>query len=206
MSDLKAKFTVKTKPAKATDPDYSRYALGHVVASPATDGVWLTASNGRIVAATKVEGEIDKARYVPTSVMPTLKRGGTVELNGQWQNDKGKFAEEIDASACRYPDVSSALATGCGTVVTLDAQLLLNLAQAICEADERPTLTLFLPAANKKGYIEGGIGVLGSSGIGTVMPCHPPDDASCAYESQAADYKADFSRPQDTWLDSPDHE
>ena len=181
----KENAVVRTRLDLASDTESSRYALSAIQVVPSDeDGkVWLTATDGRILAAVETEGEVDQRRLMPVAVVKTTKsqrsQGLTVERNGRWEaatrnrtgvkiavgdDVKGRFprCEEI------IPEVRNA------TVLHLDGNLLHNLYLALGGENDQRGITLFVPPADEKtGIVESAVAVLGEHGLGVIMPLNP---------------------------------
>ena len=87
----KESAVVRTRLDLASDTESSRYALSAIQVVPSDeDGkVWLTATDGRILAAVQTEGVVNQRRLMPIAVVKTTKsqrsQGLTVERNGRWE-------------------------------------------------------------------------------------------------------------------------
>lgn len=162
-----------------------RYGISAVEARPGKDGVWLSATDGHVLAIHKADGEATEPCLIPKPLLPTRKAGDVITReNGELRAASGKVATPNDGPfpPCTdiLPDVRQT--DRIGHVVTLNAQLLLNLAKAIGDGG-KPTVTLFLPKNEKKA-----IAVLGGDGIGAIMPVSTRKDPEACYEEQRAEY------------------
>ena len=169
--------TVKltTRIGKATAKKASRYAITGVQVEPAgKHNVRLIATDGRILAIVRADGDTDKPRNIPQAVIPTKKTGGRIVGNGQWQNSDGKFAAE-DSEQVNFPDYRSVIPDIADYDVSfaIDAQLLLNLAQAIGGHDgaaaKTDTVVHIAIKTNDKHTSNKPLLVVGQ-GIGVIMP------------------------------------
>ena len=171
---------------KCCDKDSKKWATDGVQVSPGTsagqDMVWLTATDCRILAITPVEGVAPVPVIAPAKVF--AKRGGTkrhlpnITLNGEWRS-----AETVCAPVeGRFPMAHAVLpdvqANSGVRAVTLDIELLKNLADAL--KGDRDYVTLLIPAHHTPDgdiipderdslCIDGAISVVGAAGIGVIM-------------------------------------
>lgn len=150
--------------------------LSCVQAMPATGGgVWLTATDGRIMAITEAASSIRKTTLVPadackgaTKRKPLLTR----LVEGVWERPNKKdipraaigpfppCARTLDAVK---PDGESL------RVLCLDADLLHKLADAITPIGDQKIVKLLLDTSQDE--IEHATGVVGANGIGVLMSC-----------------------------------
>lgn len=191
-----------------TDPTSSRYALAGVQVRPSgkENELYAAATNGRILAICKAEGELEPG--LPDVIVPakfakpiSKKRNPPASLNGAWTREDAA-AVAIEG---RFPRCESCLpyvASGEYLAVRLSAEELRNLAESI--GDENGTVTLFLP--NGKPFVNGAIAAYGEHGIGAIMPCELENDYQAhveAYRTAAAEYTAAATGKPATPADSP---
>lgn len=195
------------KPASCCDVDSHRYALGNVKIKPNCEGVWLVSTNSRALAVSHadIEGELCEGHtMLPAKSFGKNKsaKPKTTETHfGEsaiWTNSEGKTGElpANDAECGRFPDVSSVLPeidTENGFTVTLDAEILANLAAAIMRKDDKK-LTFHLDPKSfgeKCGEYQEGIAVTVSSesddndNIGVIMPLVSNDERGTRRETDA---------------------
>lgn len=195
MSEIRTSVEIPVGFRRCVDHESTRYALGYVNCLPATPDTYgidsdgkatgergtciLEATNSRILAIREVEGSTEEKQLVPFGILPTAKNKTRVTLNGQWENQQGKFAP-INEEPGRFPKCADILpeATAEMVIFTLDADLLADLQSAIKSGDnkDRGSVTLFYNPANP----EGAIGVLGYCGVGAIMPLCAPNNQNLA--------------------------
>lgn len=160
----------------ATDNESSRFALGSVKVEGNGERVWASATDGRIAASVLCEGHTDEARLVPAELVPRTKKAmkdgsAEVERNGQWENQAGKIVkQDVDG---RFPYVQEHYPAVDGDDVVclcIDAQLLLNLANALGIDGCDHGVTLLIRPPKEGELVDRGIGVLGPEGLGLLMP------------------------------------
>lgn len=188
----------------ACDKDVaSRYALGAVCVSPIDDkSVWLTATDGRIMAAVQADGSASEPVLCPMAAVkakPAARdhRAKVYRDNGHWVDRKKTMHEPMEGRFPRMADVCPR--TDNALVLAIDAALLHRLAQAICIGD-RPVVTLLIQPAGENGYVENAIGVSASGGgIGVIMPCTPGQENGPleieTYQAHWAAYGKQFKAP-----------
>jgi hypothetical protein len=188
---------------KVLDSSHGRYALGFPRFDPITNkrGRWI-ATNGKVAVVVHVDGNFDKtddSYAVPPEVMPKKKTLRDVRLlDGSWSatgpsgSDSVVVANPTDDEAGRFPDVYPSVfpesfdtftdkggATQSRTHVSLDARLLLSVAEAInCKLEGSKTVTLAIGGPGDS------VAVVGDTGIGVIMPCLGEDN-----KAQASAYK-----------------
>jgi len=206
-TEIKTKFDATNKFKNIMDMESSRYALGstHVMQTESADDVYLTATDGRIMAVNRVSGHTDETRLVPGSVMPTKLKGGKVELNGKWMNDSGKYADEIDEG--RFPamdQVLPVLSAESHILLHLGADVLRNLCEAMVDnRDGSHNITLAIDTGDvdtdkKDNYrhVSGAVTVIGQTGrFGVIMPLTRGDSGiPQRHAEQCADYRRAFEQ------------
>jgi hypothetical protein len=202
MSSVSHKLTVSTHIGRVCDSSASRYALGHVQVRPrSAKGAWLAATDGRIVAIVPDEhAKVKETVLMPAEIAAgvTKSRAITAELNGRWENSKGKFAPAADPEG-RFPQCDKCLSDvpeGC-IAVRFDAKLLAKLADALTAPGEIQGITMFIPTEEReidKGYAKFGFRVVGALGIGIIMPLAGEDKAeleSDRFNAMTANYAKD---------------
>ena len=204
---MKASLAPTTRIDLATDPDSKRYALGSVCASPTRDGkVLLTACDGRILAAVRVDGDIPSPIAIPAKVFAAPMKRGKVNItreNGHWIDRRDTIHTANDAPG-RFPranDVIPDVSHREGMrVIGIDAQLLLNLAKAINDTSAVVQL-IFDDSARSGMMLTGPIAVHGTVGNGVIMPvtgdtkdaaAKQGNDAVTKYAAFAEGYRAEF--------------
>ena len=177
---VKFSISVKTSPAKLCAKDSGRYqAMSNAqLQKGKEDRNYLVATNGKaicwtpVVVAHDVPESVVSCGGVPVDckALPTKKGDRTVI--GEVVNDSAVRWEyagctygEIEPE--RFPKTSEILPTWNGErTLTLDAQLLLDLAKGITETGENLFITLDLSDLRETT----GIPVLGRDGFGVIMP------------------------------------
>lgn len=203
MSAIKAKVSIPCDMRSATDDESpTRYggALACLQVVPRAGGVYLTATSGRVLAVVPADGKCDGEHAIPPQVLPSKaahwKLGPVgVELNGKWEAAHGVFAAEPEfAKFPKYADVLPVVSDETHYALTIDPQLLMDLATAIgrgktpgkngpSDRDERG-VTLFVA---KDYSCNKGIGVVGAKGFGVLMPM------GGAHNAQIADTQAEYA-------------
>ena len=169
----RAELTVKTKPQKCVDADATRYALGNLQAIPSTDNkTWLCATDGRKLAAVLVDGRTDETRLVPAKILSARHKSTKATLNGRWENDKGQHIDkEPEGMFPKVRDVLPKIVDGNYLQVSLDANFIHELKQALNTDNHGAVLNLLIPKPEKSDHVDGAVYVVGERGIGVVMPC-----------------------------------
>lgn len=167
-----------------TAKESSRYAIAGVYVAAKGNQVTAAATDGRCLSLTRcdsIEGTT-WAGIVPADLMPgksdKLTHHRTLTLNGTATRATRKGTTSAPLVEGTFPPVASVVPefadnalgtddTYCHHVVTLDPELLLSVAKAIQELDDkkRHVVTLLLPKNPHRA-----IGVLGNRGIGVMMP------------------------------------
>lgn len=201
--NLKASVKIKSRIDKVADPQSSRYALGHVQVTPSgNDEVFLTATNGRVAVVMPAEGYVDEERLIPGNLLPrklSKRIPHSVSLNGRWESSDGKFADEPEGRFPRVDDVFSyrehAKAdvenqrlkwAGPSVTVKLDARYLMAIAEALNETENG--LTLFI-RANKDGFVDASVNVLGENGVAVIMPIRADKSDGERFDAMVKRYK-----------------
>ena len=176
------RFNVDTKIEKACDKSKgSRYALDNprlLINNEHSSVGTLVATEGRALAAVPVDVTASDPKdgvsmlEVPVKVIPTRKgKGRWVQKDEYgWTNSQANAIHPRAVESC-YPTVDGALPDwdAAVTEVTLDAELLYNLALAITGAGDPKRVTLRI------GQPGTGIAVAGDKGAGVIMPCEGAD-------------------------------
>jgi len=169
-------FNVDTKIEKACDKGKtSRYGMGNprLLINNEHSGVGtLVASNGQVLAVVPVDVTAGEPKdgasmlEVPVKALPTRKgKGRRVHKDEYgWTNSQANAIHPRPVES-HYPKVDSILPEWDGVEVTLDAELLYNLALAINGVDNPKRVTLRI------GQPDDAIAVAGDLGIGVIMPC-----------------------------------
>lgn len=198
-------FTVEAKLAPLTDQACNRYALGHVQITPATGGVWLTATTGTALAVRYAPGGASSETLCPAAALPapsgrtpaTLKWAG-----GRWENSNGMVTPQTVEPGIfpRTDDVLPMVTTAAYLALTLDAVLLHKLADAISAPLVKTRLiTLLIPkptqgtgSPTELSVVNGRLGVVSPLGqIGLIVPCTVQLDQIAAYEATRAAFVRD---------------
>ncbi len=144
----------------------------------------LMATDGRIAAIlpVAVDGEAETCLLPPMAANAMASKSATVGVNGQITRTVGagtKAKTEIVADVLqegRFPPLSQVMPNVANyTVLKIDVDYLMELAKAISTGD-RHCVTLFLPPAEKEGYVGKPLAVLGHDdsgnavGAGAIMP------------------------------------
>lgn len=174
----------------------SRYAMSGAMISPnGSDGVWVSATDGRVAAVLKAraDGDLQGTSIVPAEVLPNRVKGGRILHNpdGRWEDPKsGKIGEPIDGTfppiADVLPDVTADKRYG--VAISLNCDLLHSLARAIGRqgsSDEAgAVVTLFIDSPKKA------IAVYGAPDrIGVIMPVNLEESHRERFVSVAAQYR-----------------
>ena len=170
--------------------EHSRYAINGVeVRGDGNGAAYLTATDGRVLAVRRTDGDINGAPpfIVPYSLLPRRKAGEVVTFkDGQLSGLKSRITDEPVGGSfppCGdvLPDVA---ATGKGGAVkydrciTLSVSLLHNLARAICDGKDNDALavSILLPAEDScKPFAVLPAGDDGTDSIGVLMPINGRD-------------------------------
>lgn len=163
---------------RCCDSSSSRYALGGVHVRPASSGgAWLTATDGRVMAvAQSAESMAESETIVPMDLAAgaTKSRAVSCTLNGRWENSKGKFGLPIEGRFPKCQDVLKGIDVN-GTLLSINAQLLANLAAALTEVGDDQAVTLIIgPDRDKDGHVSRSVAVVGKLGIGMITPMPGP--------------------------------
>lgn len=209
---MKAKFSPSTAIAGCCDTNASRYALGHVCVSPAPDGkhVWLTACDSRTLACVKEPGTAIEPMACPAEAFKAPASKAKLPIyreNGHWVDRKNTIhpAEESPGRFPRADQVVPQDVTADYALLTIDAQLLLNLAKAINQPggkydDKSATAISLLLPLDEYGVVNKTIGVLGNAGFGVIMPlastgpriAEDKADKVRAFRGYVTEYVAEF--------------
>jgi len=176
------------------------HSLSHVrCVSGSARGVLAEASDGRILAVTELEGELNGSpvEYVPAKLVGRTKTRVRKEQSSDgaaWVSDKDKTAPYTDAADYRWPKRTHELfpVVGEGYIaLCLDSRLLAKACAAIAgevKDDSQHHIVLFIDRRNT----EQAVGVLGKRGIAVVMPCGNVDmtEKEKEYAQRVADFRA----------------
>jgi len=170
-------FDVDTKIEKACDKSGgTRYGMSNprlLINNEHSSVGTLVATDGRAIAVVPVDVTASEPKdgasilEVPVKALPTRKgKGRRVQKDEYgWTNSQTDTIHPAPPES-RYPKVNEVLPEwGDGVEVTLDAELLYNLALAITGAGDPKRVTLRI------GQPSTGIAVAGDLGIGVIMPC-----------------------------------
>lgn len=181
-----------SKFGKAMEKGSVRYALGGACCIPnGGDGVWVAATDSRILAVRLEDGQCDEQVIIPYDLMPTkpAEFGNPVEVDGEKiiRTDKAKngkvtqrIGEPIDG---RFPNVSQVLHKIDTDYlrISIDPQLLSNLAEALGQHDrDEQAVELFIkpPKMSEHGalipeHCGEQIAVKRGQRVGLIMPLAP---------------------------------
>lgn len=170
-SETKAqRFNVPTRIDKAADDAATRYSIDNVKILPRKDGVFLLATDSRGLAIVEAEGHVGAPTLLPAGLLETAAKSDCwiSEEEGSW-GFSGIGGERFKAVNERFPTFAQSLPKrGKQTVITLDARLLRRIAAAVtCMGDldsKKLAVTIIVGGPDQP------IGVIGSGGIGAVMP------------------------------------
>ncbi len=185
---------IPTPVKQATSKDDTRYGRRGAEVRPGMNGcAWLTTSDGHTAAIMQVEAaRCTEPDIIPADVLPGSVKGGKLaKIDGTWETvvtgkQKVKKAEPLDGEfppvADVIPDVMATKSSRSdnfrySTAVTINAELLMNIARAIGHDgrydDTGTTVTLFIQPGEKGKPANKPIAVVGGPGrIGIVMPCN----------------------------------
>ncbi len=168
-------LNVDTRIDRCTDADSSRYALGGVrmVRESETEAT-LYATDGKCLAVTKASADhIDDSysivaippKAIPRRANSARKTYRRLSLNGRWENGDGKLCDMVDDCG-RFPNIGQIMpdVSAEDTLIHIDVNLLANLAESITDAGKPLVLTLCVKDPQHA------IGVIGSHGVGVIMP------------------------------------
>jgi len=195
------------KPAACCDSDSTRYALGNVKIKPNCEGVWLASTNSRALAVSHadIDGELCEGHTMLPAKSFGTRKGKADKVtethfgeSAIWTNSEGKSGPlpKNDDECGRFPDVSLVLPvidTENGLTVTLDAEILANLAAAIMRKEDKK-LTLHLNPKSfgeKCGEYQDGVAVTVSSddddneNCGVIMPLVSNDERGTRRKTDA---------------------
>jgi hypothetical protein len=197
--------------AKVVDAGSTRYALSgaHVVPhAEFPDEAFAAATNTKVLVISKLKGVVTGTHLVPHTALPqtAAECGCETVLNGERyeftkQTRKGpemRFEKELEG---RFPAVENVLPQlGCAeyerlVAVTLDPQLLLNLALALGVNDEASGITLLLPVQlTEDGELSATqrcgspVACVANGNIGLIMPMSP--DSPAEHERAVETYES----------------
>lgn len=190
----------KTKIYNAVDAMSTSYQLGNVAVLP-MEGL-AVATDGKILAVCQVEttGKISEGpALVPGAAFAAVKNdGGSIDVHRDGYFALGK--KQLHLGEGRYPNAAEVLNSaaddayhGDSVQVTLDAKLLLRLAEAITPNGESPIITLEIPRGDAS------VCVSGECGVGVIMPCtlaaDAPRGALRHYANLLANMPVSYGRP-----------
>lgn len=183
--------------------DTSRYAIRGVEVRPARfdgngkqdpDGVYLTATDGHVLAVKFADGETAEPIIVPGDLLPSRKAGDKIMRdNGRLLSQyAGKYGEPVDGAFPPCADIFPVVNVNekgreGHRAIGLNARLLWNLARAICD-DGEESITLLIPPTPTKP-----IPVLAADpghGFGVIMPVRVDGAPEIDWEKHRADYTA----------------
>lgn len=197
MSEITVELSPKHPMHLVCDTESRRLALTGVLIEPHDDtDVICAATNGRILAVVKEEGTCKEPTIAPGECFKA-KKGETLAVakNGRWEKSSWKMKRgvregvttsvlaDIEGRFPRYRDVLPNIECGRTLAVSLDPQLLLDLATALRNPDSDETaITLLIPVFSPldddgtvKNEFEadhtGITCVVKDGGIGVLMPC-----------------------------------
>lgn len=176
---MKTQVSVSSGAANCCDSESKRYALGGILVSPNGKGncVYLTATDGRCMAVTKVDGRLaDGPEIMPMSVAKhTRKTRGMLvtRTDSGWENERG---QEAGIEEGRFPNTASVWPKELGAhTVRIDANLLANVANTIGDGqvvlywDDNGPITIANVASENGEYDEN---------VGLLMPLDADDNTT----------------------------
>ena len=209
-------FDVPSSLQKVCDKDSSRYDLGNPrLFTTGTGESSLVVTNGKSLAVvpTTVGGDVieitkDEDRHerlgsdamaitIPIQSLPTRKGGRRGVLRDNETGDctnlqTGATHRKPDTS--RFPKVNDICPewNGDGVTFTINAELLYNLALAICRVNSEydKVVTIHI---DKPGDDQAPLSVVGNAGIGVLMPHVEPEGKKKQYEDTVADLNKFYS-------------
>lgn len=207
-TEIRAEVMIDRPLTQCTDQEATRYALASVHVTPSQhDGkVWLAACDSRVLALTLADGRTDAPHLLPGKMAkPHGKSVTRAQLNGVWRSESGhviaerfrpdgkKLMEDTESEG-RFPrtvDVLPAAQSG-DVVISLNAELLANLAKAI--GDNGRDVTLII----RDGV--SAVAVHGKHGIGVAMPLslgsgkheHNAENVRTSYNATRDEFRTDF--------------
>lgn len=135
--------------------DGARFALSNVLAFKGGEQSYLTATNTRVLAVLPISpdgGDFANPTFLPPKAMNANGKAKRVEVNGEVRTSDGKKTEvyPIPNEEGFFPGIGHVFRkpTEGYTVLTLNAKLLLDLANAISPDG---VITLFVPPNDPKG-------------------------------------------------------
>ena len=202
MSEITVELSPKHPMHLACDTESKRLALTGVLIEPHDDtDVICAATNGRILAVVKEEGTCKEPVIAPGDCFKA-KKGQSLNVvkNGRWEKHawsvkRGAMADkttsvlaDVEGRFPRYRDVLPSIECGRTLAVSIDPQLLLDLATALGrresdkDYEDNRAITLLIPVFTKPDDEAGmphsmdadtnGIAcVVEGGGIGVIMPC-----------------------------------
>ena len=204
MSAITVEFSPKYPLHLATDTESTRYALAGVQIEPCVlrdggkphNGIVCAATNGRILAVVRQEGECAETVIAPGDCFKANK-GQEVNIakNGRWEKSAWKMKRgqrtdmttnvlsEVEGRFPRYRDILPNIEIGRTLSVSLDPRQLLDLATAIRRVDgDTHAVTLIIPVHHQQdadgdlpmameAACEGIACVVDGGGVGVLMPC-----------------------------------
>jgi len=207
-------FEVPSRLQKVCDKDSSRYGLGNPrLFTTGTGEASLVVTNGKSLAVvpTTVDGDEEIAASnkserigsdamaiaIPVESLPTRKGGKRTVLRDNESGDctniqTGATHRKPDES--RFPKVDDICPewNGDGVTFTINAELLYNLALAICrvnsEYDKVVTIHIGKPEDDTAP-----LAVVGNAGIGVLMPAVEPEGKKEQYEDTVANLNKFYS-------------
>ena len=139
-TEIRTKVEITRRIDRTTDSAASRYATGcaEIRACNARFGsVYVTTTTCKTLAVNQFECETENTELIPGDLLPKRKKGGKVELNGQWENDNGKWSNYDPDYWGKFPNCGSVVEDVLKTVedeplsMCIDAKMLAELAEAI---------------------------------------------------------------------------
>ncbi len=175
---------ITTRIHKCTDPNLTRYGTGLscVQLVPNSEGgVWLTATNGRVVSVVTTESSLNDRDMIPEKACrgATARKPLVVEkTNTNWiRPDKPSVPISTATMFPKCPEVLKTVNTARDAhVLQIDVDLLHNLADGLTPIGERKIVTLLIDKTDLES--ENIVGVVGIAGIGAIMPRNLPPATS----------------------------
>ena len=138
-TEIRTRVEITRRIDRTTDKAASRYCTGcaEVRSKPNSGNVYVTTTTCKTLAINQFEGSTENTELIPPTVIPKTKTGATVELNGQWENNRGKFASYDPDYWGKFPNCGSVVEDVLDTVsnpnysMCLNAKMLAELAESL---------------------------------------------------------------------------
>lgn len=185
-------FKSTSRIVEATSSDSTRPQLTCVEVRRKNEGqVYLTATNGHVLAVRIEQGETSETALVPQDVFSKRKAEDTINYNNErWENiGMGKFGRNGDDSV-RYPDVKQILPDNIEgyQVISFNADELYHLARALKDKNAMDNgVVLLVPEDRSKPICV--LPSLGAESFGLLMPMRI-EGSEADFNKLVREYKA----------------